>query len=325
MGESEEAFRRDRPHSRGEQNLMIRARTWILFFVLGLNPSYTFGQQPIGAIVERFSGSVLVKQNGKQVRLRPKSDLARELRIGDSIYCEKDAKLTLRVGGKTLELDEHSGWYTVARPASAQSDRVQRALDEYGRSGGRSRGAFAILILYSPANESSVVPEQFQVRWSPLRKSCVASFVIQDSKGHELWRQRGVDGALGTLSSLAARQALAEYREKNASGVLQLTLSDTCGDEDQVSFTLLSGAEEKSRNDELAEWVGETDELMAHLGRASVFVRYEMFANAAEEYEAALKLAPNSRSLLKRTMAAERRTGNMRRAKELMAHLSKRR
>jgi hypothetical protein len=299
---------------------MIVTRGLSLSVILTLATICPAGQKrPVGAVVEHFSGSVILKENGKQVRLKEKVDDARRLYIGDSVYCEKGAKLTLWVGGKPVQLDEYSGWYVIRRPVSPE---VQKALNAYGGTGGRDRAGFTIPILYSPANESSVVPGRFVLRWAPLGQSCVVSFVIRESGGRELWRQEGIDGASGLLSPDAARQALVRYREKNLSAVLQLKLTATCGDEDQVTFTLVSAASEKSLDAELMAWGGNTNDLITHLGRASVFVDYEMFPEAADEYEAALRLAPDSHDLLNRTIDAERRIGNRARAKALQAHLS---
>ncbi len=297
---------------------MILARTLTLLAILGVVPSCALGQRAIGAIVEMVSGSVLLKQDGKEVRLKPGIDVARSLFVGDRLYCEKAAKLTIRAGSRTIELDENSGWYTIAPPESQQFKKV---VDAYGRTGGRDRGDFTIPILYAPANESSVVAEQFIVRWSPLKQSCLISFVIQDSNGREMWRQGEVNGPSGLLRSTAAVRSLVNYRENKGSGVLQLKLRDSCGNEDRVSFTLLSVVDESSLNQELVAWDSEKNPFMAHLGRASVFVAYEMFAQAADEYEAALKLAPASRALLTRTIAAQRRTGNRARAEELKRRL----
>jgi hypothetical protein len=297
---------------------MILARTLTLLILLV--PSYVLGQRPVGAIVEEFQGSVLLEQNGKQVRLKPKLDIARSLFVGERVYCEKGAKLTIKAGSKTLELDENSGWYTIVPPDSAQFKKI---IDAYGRTGGRDRGDFTVPILYAPANDSSVVPEQFEVRWLPLKQLCVVSFVIQDANGQEIWRQREVDGSAGLFGSARATEALSNYREKKGSGVLQLKLADSCGNEDRVNFTVLSVDAESTLNQALATWAGEQDQLMTHLGRASVFVEYEMFAQAADEYEAALKRVPESSALLKLTIAAQRRTGNRARAKELELRLSK--
>jgi hypothetical protein len=277
---------------------------------------------PRGAIIEKITGSVILKQSGKQNRLNSKSDVGRALRIGDSVFCEKGAHITLRIGAdKTLELDEHSGWYKIAPPDSPQFKRV---LDAYGRTGGRDRGDFTVPVLYTPANESSVLPEQFVVRWSPLKQSCLVSLAIQDSNGREVWRQGEIDGASGSLSSTSASRSLVDYRENRGAGELQLKLSDSCGAEDRISFTLLSLTDQNALNRELAAWAGEKNPLMVHLGRASVFLEYEMFAEAAEEFDAALTLAPKSRSLLQQTIAAQRRTGNRERARLLEMRARKR-
>jgi hypothetical protein len=60
---------------------------------------------------------------------------------------------------------------------------------------------------------------------------------------------------------------------------------------------------------------------MRHLGRASIFSRYRVFPQAAEEYEAALNVAPNSQHLLERASLAHRLTGNSNREEELNRRL----
>ena len=51
---------------------------------------------------------------------------------------------------------------------------------------------------------------------------------------------------------------------------------------------------------------------------ARIFAKYEIFNQAAEEYEEALKLAPNSLSVLDATISAHHRTGNFPREEELV-------
>jgi hypothetical protein len=63
------------------------------------------------------------------------------------------------------------------------------------------------------------------------------------------------------------------------------------------------------------------DELVRHLGRASVFSSFDLFTEAAAEYEAALKKAPGSALLLEPALAAELRIGNLPRASELEGEL----
>jgi hypothetical protein len=75
--------------------------------------------------------------------------------------------------------------------------------------------------------------------------------------------------------------------------------------------------DERSLKQVLAFWQKDSGMMSYHLGRASVFSRYRLFTQVAEEYEAALRTAPGSRHLLKRTILAHCETGNFTRAMEL--------
>jgi hypothetical protein len=96
-----------------------------------------------------------------------------------------------------------------------------------------------------------------------------------------------------------------------------LKLNDSCGNSDQSDFTVLSVAEENDLKQDLKTWDSDSESLMNHIGRASVFNQYRMFSHVAEEYEQALVMAPRSRDLLLRTIEAQRLIGNLVRVKEL--------
>ena len=144
-----------------------------------------------------------------------------------------------------------------------------------------------------------------------------------------LWRQEDVDGASGSLTddgawqllNGGARRVLARYRDETGRGPLTLQLDDSCGGEHRVSFLLLSVKSEQSLERDLSSWGKEAGTLLHHLGRASVYSRYGVFPQAAEEYESALRAAPDSRHLLIRTIKAHRQTGNFLRARELEKRL----
>jgi hypothetical protein len=287
--------------------------------VLALSLKATGQGRDAVAIVERLSGAVVLEQKGKAkpFRLNAKSDLARTLYAADRVHCEPGGKLTLRIGNRVTELDERSGWFTISRPASDKSDQIQKAIAEYGRIGGRKKGGGPLALVYSPANESGVMPEIFVLRWIPLTRKCSASLIIQEPGGKQLWRQDNVDGKVGSLDSTLAREALNSYRAKVGAGTLFLRLTDSCGHADQSRFDVLSLQDEQSLKKELVSWNDETNKLIAHLGRASVFTSYEMYPQVAEEYEAALALAPQSHDLLAKTIDAQHRSGNQARADEL--------
>lgn len=292
----------------------------ILIFVLS---SKAIGQRRAVAIVERLSGTVFLKQDGntKPLKLNAKSDLARPLYVGDALHCETGGKITVRIGSRVTELNEKSGWFIVSRPASAQSDRIQKAIAEYGRIGGRDKGGGPRVLVYSPTDEGVVTPETFVIRWVPLGKKCDASLVIKEPGDNELWRQDNVSGLAVSLDSASARQAISTYRSKVGEGTLFLKLTDSCGHADQSRFDVLSLEDEESLRKELAHWNDETGKMIAHLGRASVFTSYKMFPQAAQEYEAALALAPQSYDLLKKNVDAHRRCGNHARADQLEKRL----
>jgi hypothetical protein len=303
---------------------MKNARTLILFLLLGLIPCPAFAE-PAGAIVVKISGTVWLKHDGKQIRLNPKSDVARVLYVGESVHCEKGATLSLNIGGRTRELNERDGWFPIAIPrrAAAMSDPHQKVLDAYGRIGGRDKGFKSKSIVYSPTNDGAVVPELFVIRWTPTRRRCFASWEIQTQDGQQLWRQEKVAGTSGVLESTTAREALTKYRASAGARSLILKLKGSCGNDDQITFGLLSVPREKSLNEELALWDREPDKLIVHIGRATVFNSYSLLPQAAEELAAALVLAPNSRALLQKTSGANWATGNLPRAKQLERRLSR--
>ncbi|MEN3336088.1 MAG: hypothetical protein V7641_5453 [Blastocatellia bacterium] len=271
-------------------------------------------------IVEEIHGTVFWRSNpnAKPLRLDPGLDAARRLYTGEQLRCARGSLLRLRLNGKLKTLRGASAWFTIPLTAASRSDPLQAALDEYGRLGGRDRGSS--LQVFSPSDHSVVMPERFVIRWIPSAARCAIAFSIQDG-GSAIWQQNDVDGAVGSLAADAAKQALIDYRVKGEQGPLTLKLVDSCGSETHLAFSLLSIKSEQSLKQELAFWDKEPANLLAHLGRASVFNRYRMFPQVAEEYEAALGVTPNSRHLLIRTILAHRGTGNFNRAEKLEKRL----
>lgn len=300
-----------------------RASCLFLLCVLVLDLSIKVSAQHtrVAAIIERINGTVILKQNGKQVTLNSKTDIARKLLAGDSVHCEKGATLTLRLASRVTELDENSGWFVIPQASTAQTDTRQKALDAYGRPGGRSRGPLFNPRVYSPAEDGFAAADLFALRWTPLKSGCSISFTIEDASHKELWRQANVDGAAEKLDPPDARAALKQFQDKSEVRKLILNISSTCEEADSTTFYLLSAGSEQRLKDELAVWDLESDQLFAHLGRASVFFDAKMFAQVAGEYEAALALAPNSVALISNTAGAERQAGNIRRAKEVESRL----
>jgi hypothetical protein len=192
-------------------------------------------------------------------------------------------------------------------------------LDDYGRVGGLDRGNQSKIL--SPSENSMAVPVQFSLRWVPSAAGCTLSLTIRDIGGKLLWRREDVDGASGSLTDDGAGRVLVRYRAESGRGPLTLQVDDSCGGENRVSFLLLSVKSEMSLERDLSSWGKEAGTLLHHLGRASVYSRYGVFPQAADEYESALRAVPDSRHLLVRTIKAHRQTGNFLRARELEKRL----
>jgi CHASE2 domain-containing sensor protein len=286
------------------------------FVLLSCCPGVSAQDHPAG-IIESISGTVFLKQNGKQTRLNSKTDIARRVYPGDSIRCAKGAKATVRISGKKTDIDDKLSWFVIPNTISSRRDSAQRAIDEYGRIGGRNRRITHRAILFSPADESVVAPQSFVIRWAPARKNCLATVEIQQLGSEVLWQQKNIDSAAGELNSQSAREVLESYRSRADADTLRLKLNDSCGNSDQSDFTVLSVAEENSLKRDLKFWDSDGESLMNHIGRAAVFNQYRMFSHVAEEYEQALVIAPRSRDLLLRTIEAQRLIGNLVRVKEL--------
>lgn len=273
------------------------------------------------ALVEELRGYVLLRSGtAESVRLKTRLDFARRLYPDDVLSCGRGARLSIRIGGEVKPI-KCPGSFTVQRPP-ALPDRLQSALDAYGRIGGRHRHSTNFRpMLVSPPRPYNVRPDGFVIRWRPTKRRCRADLSVETPDGEVLWRKEGVDARAGSTAPSAARQALRDYRAKNGAATLLLKLNDSCDNLDESAFSLLTTERERALTEELAAWDKEAARVLAHLGRSSVYLNYEMFTEAAEEYEAALALAPLSRELLDAAIDAQRRAGNDDRADALSRRL----
>jgi hypothetical protein len=279
-------------------------------------PSQAAAQAGGAGIVEEIRGAVFWRPNpgGRAERLDPRADAARRLYPGEQVRCARGASLRLSLGRRRRTL-RPPAWFTIPPAAASPSDPGRRMLDDYGRVGGLDRANPSKV--FSPSDHSVAVPGQFIIRWVPSAAGCTLSLTIRDAGGRLLWRREDVDAAAGSLADDDARRELVSYRERAGSGPLTLQADDACEGESIVSFLLLSVKSEQSLQRALSSWGEEAGTLLRHLGRASVYSHHGVFPQATEEYESALKAAPNSRHLLIRAVKAHRQTGNFRRAWEL--------
>lgn len=274
----------------------------------------------VAAVVKEIRGTVWLKANAdtSRIKLNPKTDKGRRLCVADQVQSNSGSVLRIGNGEVSKEIRTSSGWYTIRSLSSPASRTARNFLENYGRIGGRERGEQ--IPVFAPSPHSVVMPQKFVIRWKTAPALRTITLVIETPEG-ELWRRDAVAGTHGSIIPTNARRALATYRASGGEGPLFLNLIDGDGKKILVSFSLISEAGEQSLKKDLSFWDAEPVPFIAHVGRASVFTRARMFADAAEEYEEALKGAPESRDVLISTIAAHQRTGNIDRANELMKRL----
>jgi hypothetical protein len=265
---------------------------------------------------------------GKQVRLNELKDQYRRLHVGEALRCKHGATVQLRLYGKLEAITEKSGWYQIpegaeipdvhygtpgGRRASVDDNRAfvaQAAMNHYGElryryvsSGPRSYGFSRSVgwvdsgpnrIVLSPSGR--VLADEVVFRWQPGGGLRVLTLAIQDDNGKLLWQQEGVDGATGELTSESARQALGKYRDEGTTGRLRFVLRTDAGREESVEFSVLSVDEEQALRKGLALW-DDQRAVLRHAGRAVEFSDHGMIFEAAQEYQAAQKSAPESVAL----------------------------
>jgi hypothetical protein len=137
-----------------------------------------------------------------------------------------------------------------------------------------------------------------------------------------LWSIEVSDGSKGASAEAETdlRRVLSKHQEEgNAQRIVLAITSDKRNG--RVTFWLLSKQAERRLNEQLLQWNQQQDPLLRAILRAHTLNGALLYAEAAEELEAALMFAPESESLLTAAIEASLRIGNAVRAHELRDQL----
>lgn len=287
----------------------------LLFVVSGVTAS----AQEVGQVIE-FRGDVSYQRPGESAtRLVARRNVLDKIFVGDRLKCEPGGWAKLLIGDTTKQLTPSSGWFTVPALKKVVSAKVREAIDQAFRIGAVPRavvlpGALRVL---APAQKSNAVLRTLMLRWQPGANDCPITASVEDTHGSRIWRESGIPALAGRLDSDALRTAL-----RTADGPFHLQLADACKNETSVTFDVLASEDVALLRSDLEAWDEEVaDPFVRHLCRAAVYSQHRLFLEVADEYEAALALAPDSAALLARTIEAYDLTGDVQRRNELEARL----
>jgi hypothetical protein len=137
-----------------------------------------------------------------------------------------------------------------------------------------------------------------------------------------LWSKKGITAEATKLDSEEAGKALMDYQETEGKEGLVLVMKLAESNEHRVTFFLLSKQIEQELQNELTLWDKLEDPILKAIGRAYEYSRRGLFVESAEEYETALKSAPDSLDLIRSAIEANRQIGNYVRVEQLNKKLS---
>jgi hypothetical protein len=272
-------------------------------------------------------GQWRASDSARPVKLDQKKDHYRFLYSGESVRCEGSGTMSLQILDKKKEISKRNGWYRirdVSVNANLPQDEIQRlsaqekAVMAFGRPAGRQRGLPSPI--FCPAAESTVRADELVFRWNEIPGATRIILRLSDKYHLVLWEQADVDARRGQLVSPAGRTALVAYGDRGGAGPFSFILTNGGVEQPVVQFSILSTEEQRALEKDLQN-CEKSKGLSGSVCRTYAFSTREMWNNAADEYEAALKLEPDSQDLLVAALKAEMSIGNTRRVSELQAKL----
>jgi tetratricopeptide (TPR) repeat protein len=276
--------------------------------------------------ISEVKGTCWLQRGTSSVQITLRKFGGAGLRVGDKLRCDKDGSLVVELRSLRTTIEPSDRWTTIPRASGSRKDAMAGPVDDWFKLAGAVRGLPGGV--YSPPSGgygSAVWPDHFVIRWVPRKRAQDLWLKIRDQSGTQLWPQDNEQGikvpsTAGELISNEARQALSKYRQTGSREPLTLVVVDSKGNEGDIEFSIVSEQDEETLKKELRV-CSDQPGVMAYICRAYYLRQLKLYAEAADEYEAALKLAPDSVDLQLHAIAAHRFTGNYAREQELVGRL----
>jgi hypothetical protein len=312
-------------------NLALAAILWMAASMLG-EVGAAPGKTPI-AFLGKIDPGVRLLHDKAARTLDPKRDVGKVLYAGDTLECAAGAKamgFLARSDGTRSSLPQDLCQpklltdvltHLLQGEVIGKRDFTQHAtvLETYAKLGGRSKGDD--VAVFAPPDHGAALADKFVVRWRTRPPLDTLAIILEDEQGIELARVADVNGAEGVLESEVLRKALGRYQSSTGEHKVKLILRDKGSPEQSVVFTILTKQQESDLNRELHDPAIASD-LFGYVQRASIYDSFGLYDEVATEYDAALKVAPESHDLLLAAFNAHTRIGDFRAARDLRDRLA---
>jgi len=304
-------------------------QTALWIFAIGLGAAGVVAQEPktTGRIIY-LSGTVTLRPfdapaGSPPIRLSPKRDVWLALHEGDLLQASQDGvvKLVLR-SLKVITLEAKDKQFRLPH---ARTDEEIAAGADVLKIGIPAASRDVAPLLWSPAEDSSIRAQAFHLRWNPPHTPEPFSVTISREDGTKLWSVESVDSAQGGLSpqqEAAVAALLVQERSQSERQRYSVTISSDLQGAPKATFSVVSADEEARELAGLAHWDQVAlDPLVRAIARAETWRAANLIYDAAEEYDRALIMAPESTALLEVDLAVHRQIGNLAQSQELANRL----
>jgi tetratricopeptide (TPR) repeat protein len=309
---------------------MAMRRTHLIFLTVLFLCVNTAAQNNVGKIIA-LKGTARLQQSNGKVEILTEKNFARSLQPNQRLRVDRNGQMKIILCDGTTPFVTGKKWYpvpaTVICSPSADSMK-QGVIRKLFGIGARHRNGDGFILFPIESKEiiDTIRPETAVFRWGPTTTAKVNLSVSVTGVENKLWEKNNVSGEDGSFTDDDLKRFFKDVREKHPDARFQLKIQTTSNTTNTARFQLLPKEKDKALQQEIGN-LKEENELLLHLFRAEIYLQYNLFIEAADEYEEALKLSPESIELLKATAAIEEYAGNLKRSDELenyIEELSKR-
>ncbi|MGB7922032.1 MAG: hypothetical protein WCF57_02175 [Pyrinomonadaceae bacterium] len=296
----------------------MKPRLLMILLTISFNMTLTFAQTNPDAVVVSVKGTAFAKKTkgGASIPLK-KGD---KLFAGDQVKCERGCReLKISYCHVTRPVTNSPKWKTILAINCGVLD---------GERGGGDKGEGITII--SPRESATIRPETFSLKWEPNKSPSKINLSLRIYLGEEIWVKRDVDGSLGSFESNCLKLELKEAQKAGHLSLIIVSKEGADKEPQRVKFKLISLEDQQSLNSKLEVFGHEPDKVLKTIGRGLAFSEYELYAEAVQEFEKALKILQSQNvneetltGIRRLTIMANYRVYNDERVKQLCASLKK--